>query len=185
MSASKAFRMPLIATITKVAVLPRSRMGVRPRMRQTLPHLQLDQLPSTETMEELIERSLVIRHVRSRQSRMASPRSHALSLADEFAGGPPEAFIDDHEFCHLHPLPEGGIPLTLPRILREEVVRLGWGERHPIAKAGILTTLVTLYAPRDRQELDAVLGFIVHSCEFAQGNCRVLHGDERYVRAAP
>lgn len=165
----------LIAKLTKVAVLPPSRLGPRPHTPRALPHLQLDQLPPTGAMEELLNRSLEIPHVRSKQSRMASPRSSALYLADEFAGGPPEAFIDDHEFCHLHPLPEGSIHLTLPFILLEEVVRLGWGERHPIAKAGILTTLVTVYAPRDCQELTAVLGLIAQSCQFAQGKLQVLH----------
>jgi len=131
-----------------------------------------------EALEELVERSMEIPYVRSKQSRMASPSSHALYLPDEFAAGPPEAFIDDHEFCHLHPLPEGSIHLTLPRILREEIVRLGWGERHPIAESGILTTLVTVYAPRNRYELNAVLGLIVHSCEFARGKLQVLQGAE-------
>jgi hypothetical protein len=153
-------------------------------MQPALPHLQLNQLPPAETLEELVERSLEIPYVRSKQSRMASPRSHALYLADEFAAGPPEAFIDDHEFCHLHPMPEGSIHLTLPRILREEVVSLGWGEPHPIAEAGVLATLVTVYAPRDRQELRAVLGLIVQSYRFALGKLQVLHGHERCLPEA-
>jgi hypothetical protein len=170
--------MELIAQLTRVAVLPPSRPGPRPRTPRTLPHLQLDQLPPVGTMEELLKRSLEIPHVRSKQSRMASPRSSALYLADEFAGGPPEAFIDDHEFCHLHPLPEGGIHLTLPFILREEVVRLRWGERHPIAEVGLLRSLVTVYAPRDCEEMTTVLGLIGQSCQFAQGKLQVLHGGE-------
>ena len=171
--------MALIATLTRVAVLPPPRSGVRPRMQRILPHRQLDQLPPAETMEELVERSLEIYPVRSKQSRMAPPRSLALCLDDEFAVGPREAFIDEHEFCHIHLLPEGGIHLTLPRVLREEVVRLGWGERHPIAEAGILTTLVTVYAPRDRQELGIVLNMIAQSCEFAQGELQILRGNEQ------
>jgi phospholipase/carboxylesterase len=136
-------------------------------------------------MEELLDRSLELPGVQSKQSRMASPRSHALYLADRIAAGPPEAFIDEHEFCHLHPLPEGGIHLTLPKILREEVVRLAWGERHPIAEVGILTTLVTVYAPRDRPEIDTVLGLIVQSFQFAQGRLQDLYGEERSLREAP
>jgi len=105
---------------------------------------------------------------------MASPGSTALYLADDFAFGPPEAFIDGHEFCHLHPLPGGSIHLTLPAILRGEVVRLGWGEPHPIAEVGILPSLVTIYAPRDGPELKAVLGLIAQSCQFAQGTLQDL-----------
>lgn len=154
-------------------------------MQRALPHVQLDQLPPTGAMEELIGRSLEIPYVRSKQSRMAAPNSHALYLADEFALGPPEAFIDNHEFCHLHPLPEGSIHLTLPKILRDEVVRLGWGERHPIARVGILSALVTMYAPRDPKELDSVLSFIAQSCQFAQGHLQVLHGDDISFHTAP
>jgi hypothetical protein len=176
--------MPLIAMLTRVTVLPHSRPGAPPRMRRALPHLQIDQLPPAEAIEELVRRSLEIPHVRSQQSRMASPLSHALCLADEFAAGPPEAFIDNHEFCHIHPLPEGSVHLTLPGILREEVVRLGWGERHPIAMVGVLTALVTIYAPRNREELESVLGLIVQSCRFAQGKLGVLDSAERHLREA-
>lgn len=174
----------LIARLTKVAVLPPSRFGPRPRTLRALPHFQLDQLPPVGAMEELWDQCLKIPHVRARQSRMASPQSSALYLADEFALGPPEAFIDEHEFCHLHPLPESSIHLTLPFVLREEVVRLGWGERHPIAEAGILTTLVTVYAPRDCTELTAVLGLVEQSCQFAQGKLQVLHGGQQYKSEA-
>ena len=157
-----------------VAVLPQSRPGPRPKTPRSLPHLQLDQLPPQGTLEELLARSLEIPHVRCRESRMATPRSQALYLADEFACGPPEAFIVDHEFCHLHPLPGGSIHLTLPLVLREEVVRLGWGERHPVAETGILPALLTVYAPRDGDETATVLGLIAQSCQFAQGRLQVL-----------
>jgi hypothetical protein len=116
---------------------------------------------------------------------MAAPGSHALYLADACAAGPPEAFIDGHEFCHLHPLPEGSIHLTLPKILRDEVVRLGWGEPHPIAIAGILPALLTVYAPRDKQEMRAVFDLVGQSCLFAKGELRDLNGDEQSPREAP
>jgi hypothetical protein len=154
-------------------------------MNRALPHIQLDQLPPPEIMEELVERCLHIPCVRSRHSRMARPGSHALYLADPCALGPPEAFIDGHEFCHVHPLPEGSIHLTLPRILREEVVRLGWGEPHPIASAGILVPLLTIYAPRDRQEIDTAFGLVLQSCQFANGKLQDLYGAEWYLPDSP
>ena len=52
---------------------------------------------------------------------MASPEQCPLYLADEFAGGPPEAFIDGHEFCHLHPLPEGRYSPDSAIILRRKL----------------------------------------------------------------
>lgn len=176
--------MPAVAMLTRVALLPRPRVGPRPRMHRALPHLQADQFPPEQALAELVERCLCIPSVRSKQSRMASPGSHALYFSDEIAAGPPEAFIDGHEFCHLHPLPEGSIHLTLPAVLRDEAMRLNWGEPHPIAAAGILTTLMTVYAPRDSQEVDAVFGWVAQSCQFAQGKLQLL-GAERSLHKAP
>lgn len=124
-------RMPLTEMSTRLTVLSQARSGDRPRMQRVLPHIQLDQLPGADSVDELVALCLKIPCVRSKQSRMAQPGCHALFLPDAYAAGPPEAFIDDHEFCHVHPLPHGNVHLTLPKFLRDEVVRLGWGERHP------------------------------------------------------
>jgi hypothetical protein len=162
--------MQLVETLTEPAFRPPPRLGPRPRTCPGLPHLQLDQWPPAEIVEELIGRSLNFPEVRSKQSRMASPRSLALCLPDECAAGPPEAFIDDHEFCHLHPLPEGSIHLTLPKALREWAVRLGWAEQHPVSRAGVMPeTLVMVYAPRNTKELGIVLKLIWSSYQFAKG----------------
>jgi hypothetical protein len=101
---------------------------------------------------------------------MASPECHALSLPDQFCAGPPSAYIVDHEFCHLHPLPDSSIHLTLPRDAREPAIRLGWAVQHPASRAGILPeTLVMVYAPRDSEELAIVLRLYSHSYLFARG----------------
>jgi Family of unknown function (DUF5519) len=114
--------------------------------------------------------SLRLPNVRSKQSRMASPEVRALYLPDRAAGGPPDAFIDGHEFCHLHPLPEGAAHLTLPDPLRDQVVELGWAEVHPAAQAGVMPeTLVMVYAPRDTEELKTVMTLVWASCRFAKG----------------
>ena len=146
------------------------RPGVPARIRRSLPHLQLDQLPPAEIAAELIERSLDLPFIRSRQGRMATPRSLALWLPDACAGGPPDAFIDSHEFCHLHPLPDFGIHLTLPDEPRRLAVELGWAEQHPAAQLGCMPrTLVLVYAPRDVAELHPVLRLVRRSYEFARG----------------
>jgi phospholipase/carboxylesterase len=79
-------------------------------------------------------------------------------------------------------LPEGSVHLTLPRVLRDEVVRLGWGEPHPIAISGIFTSLLTVYAPRDREEIETVFALVMQSCEFAHGKLRDLYSPERPLR---
>jgi len=157
------------ATLARPKLLPQTRNGPRPKTQRVIPHLQVDQLPPAEIMDELIARCLQLPLVLAKQSRMASPRSIALSLPDECASGPADAFIDGHEFCHLHPLPEGGIHLTLPHGFGEEVVRTGWAEPHPVASLGALPSLYTLYAPRDHHELLIAVCVISQSCNFAQG----------------
>jgi len=101
---------------------------------------------------------------------MASSGSTALCLPDHMSLGPGEAFIDAHEFCHLHPLPEGDTHVILPPDLQEATVRLGWAEPHPAACLGAVPrTLVLLYAPRTRMELDVVFKLISSSYRFARG----------------
>jgi hypothetical protein len=80
-----------------------------------------------------------------------------------------EAYIDQHEFCHLHPPPEGTIHLTLPQPVHRQVVELGWGEPHPMAGSGLSPNLVLIYGPRDVEELEIVLGLVVICRSFATG----------------
>lgn len=150
--------------------LRRARFGPRPRTQRYLPHIQLDQWPEPEVFEKLSDGCLALPHVRERQSRMSASDTRALWLPDEKALGPPEAFIDDHEFCHVHALPTGSLHLTLPSGVRERMIQLEWGESHPSSTAGFLAkTLVMIYAPRDDQELAVVLSLLNVSCEFAKG----------------
>jgi len=147
-----------------------TRRGAPPRTRRVPPHLQLDQFPPVEIAGQLVERSLAFPYVRCRQSRMADPKTRALWLPDEFAGGPADAFIDGHEFCFLHPLPESSIHLTLPEDLRKIAIRLGWAEPHPVSCLGLVPpTLVLVYAPQDSSELSSVLQLVRDSYEFARG----------------
>src|SRR5215467_4223932 len=156
-------------TMAAVRTLTAPRAGPRPMTRRILPHRQIDQLPTPKLLSDLVARASEIPLVQAKQSRMADPGSQALCLADHLATGPREAFIDAHEFCHIHPPPECGIHLTLPSPLREQVVDLGWGEPHLISLAGIFGSLVTIYVPRDPHELEVVLYLISQSCLYAQG----------------
>jgi hypothetical protein len=146
------------------------RSGLRPQSCLGVPHVQLDQWPPPVIAQELLERCLSLPNVRPKQSRMASPDCHALSLPDQLSAGPPWAFIVDHEFCHLHPLPDSSIHLTLPRDVRERAISRGWAEQHVVSRAGILPeTLVMVYAPRNASELTIVWQMIWHSYQFARG----------------
>jgi hypothetical protein len=86
------------------------------------------------------------------------------------ARGPNEAFIDNPEFCHLHPLPQGSVHLTLPAPFRQLIVQLGWAEEHPMVRTRCLPdSLVMVYAPRNHHELAVVCQLIGVSRDFAAG----------------
>jgi hypothetical protein len=151
---------------------PRSlpqRAGPRPQSTAGLPFRQLDQFPPAEMMPRLLALCLQLPAVRSRESRLAAADSRALWLDDSASAGPPEAFIDGREFCHLHAPPDGSIHLTLPPGDVDGVVARGWAERHPIHSLGLHKTLVLVYAPRDAVELHTVSSLVAHSWRFAGG----------------
>jgi len=160
--------MQIAAALNGFHLLP-GRFGPRPRSSDKLPFRQLEQFPPADIQGKLLELSLNLPFIHTRQSRMASEQCRALSISDSMAGGPPEAFIDGHEFCHIHPLPDACIHLTLPGAVIERVVALGWAERHPVHGVGVLKTLVMVYAPRNVGELEVVAKLIESSRLFATG----------------
>lgn len=146
------------------------RAGPRPQTSAVPPHLQLDQWPPPSVFAKLIEWSLQLKAVNSRQARMASPETRALWLLDDYAHGPADAFIDDHEFCHINALPEGSLRVTLPDGPRQRILELGWAEQHLMSRSGVLPpTLVMVYAPRNDEELEGVSAIVKISYEFARG----------------
>jgi hypothetical protein len=160
--------MELSTASRQLHLLP-GRFGPRPRVLDALPFRQADQFPPADVLQRLLERCLGIPGVRSRQSRFATPQSLALYLADRTPTGPPEAFIDGREFCHLHAPPEGSLHLTLPGGVVEQLTALGWVTRHPIHHLGIFQNLVLVYAPRNAVELGVVVNLVELSCRFARG----------------
>jgi len=147
------------------------RQGTVPNTSQVPPHLQLDQWPPAAIHEELLRRCIGLPQVSSRESRLARAETQALWICDDLARGRREAFIDDHEFCHIHPLPEGSLHMTLPGVVRRMAFCRGWAQQHIIARAGLLPEqLVLVYAPRDHMELGVVMSLVEVSCQFALGS---------------
>jgi hypothetical protein len=158
------------STQPKLLALRNKRAGSRPPTRAGIPHIQLDQWPQPFLVERLAQTVLKLPKVKERESRLAVPGTKAICLSGSFASGPANAFIDDHEFCHLHAAPEGGVHLTLPGTVRGRIIDLEWAERHPLAGVGFLPdTMVMVYAPRCEQELEVVLDIIRISYQFALG----------------
>ena len=149
--------------------LPR-RAGDRPRTTPTNPHTQLDQQPADPSLtEELARRVFSLPGVIEQPSGISVPGARALTLAAGEPVGPPEAFLIDREFAHLHPAPDHSLHAMLPLELAREAIDAGWAEPHPVARRGLIPpTAVMLYAPRDPGEVDVIETLVRASHAFAR-----------------
>ncbi|MHB1508725.1 MAG: luciferase domain-containing protein [Acidimicrobiales bacterium] len=94
--------------------------------------------------------------------------AHALTLDDSTTGGPAEAFMVGREFCHVHAQGDHSLHATLPIPLAHAAERAGWAEPHFLVHSDRApATVVMIYAPRDDQEREVVLGLARASYEFA------------------
>ena len=149
---------------------PPRRAGGRPRTTPTNPHTELDQQPSDlRWVEELARRAFELPGVIEQPSRISVPGARALTLAEGEPTGPPEAFLIEREFAHLHPDPDRSLHVMLPPEVVAEAVEAGWAEPHPVARMGLIpATAVMLYAPRDEGELAVVERLVDASHAFAR-----------------
>ena len=147
-----------------------TRRGERPRTTPTNPHTQLDQQPfDVALVEELARRLFALPGVVERPSGISVPGARALTLAPGEPTGPPEAFMIDREFAHLHPSPDHSLHVMLPAEVAQAAISAGWAELHPVARMGLLPpTAVMLYAPRDDAELGMVEQLVEASHRFAR-----------------
>jgi hypothetical protein len=146
------------------------RAGDRPRTTSTNPHTQLDQQPADlHWVEELARRVFALPGVVERPSRISVPGARALVLEPDEPTGPPEAFLIEREFAHLHPAPDHSLHAMLPPDKVPQAVAAGWAEPHPVALRGLIPlTAVMLYAPRDEAELDVIERLVHASHAFAR-----------------
>jgi hypothetical protein len=147
------------------------RVGPRPRTTPTNPHTQLDQQPTDPSViEELAARVFALPGVVELPSAISVPGARALTLDQGERVGPPEAFLIDREFAHLHPAPDHSLHAMLPIDTANHAVAAGWAEAHPMALRGLIpANAVMLYAPRDAGELEIIERLIRASCAFARG----------------
>jgi len=146
------------------------RAGDRPRTTPTNPHTQLDQQPTDPRwVEELAKRVFALPGVLEQPSRISVPGARALIVAPGEPTGPPEAFLIEREFAHLHPAPDHSLHAMLPAGRVTEAVDAGWAELHPVALRGLIPrTAVMLYAPRDESELEVIESLVRASHGFAR-----------------
>jgi phospholipase/carboxylesterase len=135
-----------------------------------MPHQQLSQNAPPDMQEALFERARGLPGVSVATSGISVPGARAFVLADEVAKGPREAYMVGREFAHLHPPYDGSLHLALPADDAAEVERLGWGELHPLSRAGGMPpTIVMAFGPRDAEELETVWRILRASHAFASG----------------
>jgi hypothetical protein len=148
----------------------RTRAGDRPRTTPTNPHTQLDQQPTDlRWVSELADRVFALPGVLDEPSRISVPGARALILKPGEPTGPPEAFLIEREFAHLHPSPDHSLHAMLPLETAREAIDAGWAEPHPVALQGLIPrTAVMLYAPRDEEELDFIESLVRASHAFAR-----------------
>jgi hypothetical protein len=148
--------------------LPR-RPGPPPTTTPVNPHTQLDQQPTDPSVRSrLASIVFALPGVAERESLISVPGARALHLEDSLTSGPPEAFLINREFAHLHPGADESLHAMLPPELLEEAVATGWAEQHPVARRGLIpANAVMLFAPRDVDELEVVASLVQASYAFA------------------
>ncbi|MBF6297107.1 phospholipase [Nocardia amamiensis] len=150
--------------------LPR-RSGDRPRTREHNPHQQLSQIAPPDLQEELWSRMTTLDGVLLGRSGVSLPDTRALHLRPTLAKGPGEAYLAGTEFAHLHGRGDGSLHMCLPNDVVTQTVQQGWAELHPMARQGFLPgTLVMVYGPRDREELEVIWRLVRISHRFARGS---------------
>lgn len=163
------YRLPMAEMAPGAERLP-PRPGARPATTPTNPHTQLDQQPPDRSQRDLLSRALfALPGVVERPSRISVPGARALWL-EEGANGPPEAFLIESEFAHLHPEPDQSLHAMLPPAVVDEAIAAGWAELHPVARLGLIPpTAVMLYAPRDDAEREVIEALVRASHGYARG----------------
>src|SRR5215216_978851 len=150
-------------------VLPKRR-GSRPTTTPTNPHMQLEQNPEREVMEELARRVFALPGVEERPSAISVPGARALWLREDVPAGPREAFMIEREFAHIHPMPDGSLHAALPPEVAQEAMEKGWAEQHPVARMGYIPqNVVMIYATRDAEEIGVVAGLVGEAYRYACG----------------
>ena len=147
-----------------------TRIGQPPITGDQPPHLQFSDQSPRDIFEKMEKWALVdlpdqIPFIRQHPTLISVPTSKALWL-DESRPAVKDAFMPpaySREFAHLHA--DGSWHLVVGKDTVEEILKAGWGERHPWYDRGVLEVMV--YAPRNETELKTVKQLVRTSIEHA------------------
>lgn len=168
-----ARRAPLQAGPTRWASLPggelHQRAGTRPEVSWSIPQEQRSDNSPHDLQEKLFHRLEDLPGVTTGPSAISVPGARGFMV--DPSAGPLDAFLVPHvgEFAHLHPEYDGSLHVALPPALASDAIEKCWAVAHPLAGIRLTRGMVMLYGPRNRDELEVVLGLATNSHSYATG----------------
>ena len=143
------------------------RPGEVPDITSGIPHIQLNQTSGDEMYDRLTAQTYAIAGIVGQSSQASLPGARAIAVAPELPINQ-DAMIVGREFAHIHASPgRGSLHLVLSADDAAAIVDKGWGEYHPYSLDGTRPGMVMIFAPRDDQDLKALISIINASFEFA------------------
>ena len=143
-----------------------ARSGDKPETSKEGPHSQLTQKASPAIWGQLVAKAFAIPGVKQGHSRVSMADSMAGLLVElpQIHGAWSLATDGPVEVFHVHGVTDTSIHVVLPSERASEVIGKGWGEPHTYAD---FDTQIMLYAPRDEEEIDLIVGLLGESVHFA------------------
>ncbi|OJI99477.1 hypothetical protein ASPVEDRAFT_123327 [Aspergillus versicolor CBS 583.65] len=161
------------------------RKGQRPTMGEfTVPQRQISQRPSAEVRDKLmaaygafLERNA---HIVDRVPSILERHTDAAHVC----GHVPLTSVArqmKREICHVHGTSDYSLHVTLAPADCKRVIESGWGQRFPLAGSSVFrnvtfgrvstipTEYVLIYAPRDEEEIEVVIGILKAGVQYVTG----------------
>lgn len=149
-----------------------TRQGPPPKVGEQPPQLQF----SDESPEEI---KLALKqwgfsafpNVTEHDTLISVPTSRAMWLDPKVEEAHVDAFMPpegSREFCHFHL--DGSVHAVVAHEVEEEIIRSGWGVRHPWHHKGVKEVLI--YAPRNEEEFVIMKKVVVQSYQYATGDTK-------------
>ncbi|MEN9967250.1 MAG: hypothetical protein RL036_483 [Actinomycetota bacterium] len=146
-----------------------ARSGDRPETSKEGPHSQLTQKAPPAIWGQLVAKAFAIPGVKQGHSRVSMADSMAGLLVElpQIHGAWSLATDGPVEVFHVHGVTDKSIHAVLPSKRAEEVIEKRWGEPHTYAD---FDTQIMIYAPRNTEEIEIVVGLLSESVALAKSS---------------